>query len=299
MDPERRVLTLAGGEEVAWDGLVVATGARARRLASPGQTGELVVRDLPDARAVAERVPRARTAVVVGAGFLGMEVASTLAAAGVQVTVVDRDPPLLRLVGHALADVMVQAAIELGVDVVLAPDGVRLVGDPVNGVAYQDGVLTGDIVITAAGDVPNVEWLAGSGLPVEGGVVIDGACRVAERVVAAGDVTAQRNGNGTFRRTPHWTSAVTQGTAAARSLLNPSAPPYRPDPYFWTEQSGLDVKIAGELPFAGSPHVVAGDLAARSALLTWTGPDGRVTGAASINHRIPVVRLKRLLEARS
>lgn len=297
VDPARRTVTLVGGEEVAWDGLVIATGARARRLARPGQAGELVVRDLADAHAIARRVAGARTAVVVGAGFLGMEVASTLTSHGLDVTVVDRDPPLRRLIGVALAELLVGAALERGVRFVLARAGVQLLGDPVAAVAHEAGVLTGDVVITAAGDVPNVEWLAGSGLPLAGGVVVDGACRVAPGVVAAGDVTTRWHDDGTFRRTPHWTSAVAQGTAAARSLLDPAAPPYRPDPYFWTEQSGLDVKIAGELPFSGAPRVLAGDLAARSALLAWDGVDGRVVGVASVNHRIPVVRLKRLVEA--
>ena len=297
VDPAGRTLTLAGGEEVAWDGLVIATGGRARRLAGPGQAGELVVRDLPDAAAIADRVAGARTAVVVGGGFLGMEVASTLTTHGLQVTVIDRDPPLLRLVGAALAEVMVQASVERGIRFVLAPAGVQLLGDPVSAVAHEDGVLEGDLIVTAAGDVPNVEWLAGSGLPVSGGVVIDSACRVAPGVVAAGDVTVQRHDDGSLRRTPHWTSAVVQGTAAARSLLDPGAPAYQPDPYFWTEHTDLDVKMAGVLPFPGAPRVVAGDLAARSALLTWHGPDDRVVGVASINHRIPVLRLKRMLEA--
>lgn len=126
LDPSRRVIQVADGSEVAFDGLVVATGSRARRLADPGQQGELVVRTLRDAEAISDRLPGARSAVVVGAGFLGMEIASTLRDRGLDVTVVDREPPLRRLLGSWLAELVVAKATERGVHFVLAPDGVAL-----------------------------------------------------------------------------------------------------------------------------------------------------------------------------
>lgn len=293
--PEHRRVVLAGGEEMPYDGLVIATGARARRLAAPGQTGEHVVRTRDDATALGNRIGAADSVLVVGGGFLGMEVASTCAELGLTVTVVDRDPPLRRLLGAWLADLVVEAARERGVRFVQAPDGVELVGHPeITGVACGDRQLDADVVVSAVGDLPNTEWLADSGLPLDTGLVVDPRCSVTPHIVAAGDVTVTRPDGGAARRSPHWTSAVLQGQAAARTLLHGEAaftPP--PDPYYWTEQFGLDIKISGEIPAGTAPTVVAGDPEQRSALLQWHHQD-RPVAAASVNHRIPIVKLKKL-----
>ena len=295
LDAEKRVIFLADGSAVSYDGLVVATGSRPRRLACDGQRGELVVRTLDDAAVIAERVAGARSAVVVGGGFLGMEIGSTLRARGLAVTVVSDEPPLRRLVGRWLADLIVGAAVEGGTEFVLSPGGASLVGgDQVTAVTTDDGRrrIEADVVISAVGDEPNVEWLRSSGLPLAGGLVVDEACRVAPGVVAAGDVVARQLAPGVYRRTPHWTNAVLQGRAAALSLLDPDAGPNVPDQYFWTEQFALDVKIAGELPLAGQPVVLDGT-PPHSALLQWQR-GGEPVAAVAINYRIPVTRLKRL-----
>lgn len=294
LHPERHLVELADGTSLTYDGLIVATGARARRLASAGQRGELVVRTLTDAQAVADRIVGASSAVIVGAGFLGMEVASTLRQQGLAVTVVDRDPPLHRVLGPWLADVMAAAAADHGVRLVHAPDGVELVGDPISAVACgNDELLEADVIVSAVGDLPNVEWLMSSGLPLAGGLVVDEYCRVSPTITAAGDVTVRESSPGTYRRTPHWTNAVTQGQAAARSLLDDGAEPCRTDHYFWTEQFGINLKIAGALPVQGEPEVLAGSLDDRSALLQWR-TDGTPTAAAALNHRMAVVKLKGL-----
>ena len=294
LHPEHHLLDLADGTSLGYDGLVVATGARARRLASAGQRDELVVRTLTDAHTIASRIVGARSAVVVGAGFLGMEVASTLQGQGLSVTVIDRDPPMQRVLGAWLAEVLVATAVEHGIRLVHAPDGVELVGDPVRAVAYGDGnLLEADVIVSAVGDLPNVEWLMSSGLPLAGGLVVDDYCRVTPTVTAAGDVTVQETTPGTFRRTPHWTNAVVQGQAAARSLLDPSAARCHTEHYFWTEQFGINLKIAGPLPVEGLPEVVAGSLADRSALLQWRR-DGAPVAAAALNHRVSVIKLKAL-----
>ena len=291
---EARQVEFAGGERLSFDGLVIATGARARRLAESGQTGELVVRSLDDAEAIAARAETASTAIVVGGGFLGMEVASTLVRLGLQVTVVDRDPPLQRLLGPYLADLLVTAAVSSGLTVLLAPDGVALIGEPVSGVRTREhGDLSADLVISAVGDVPNVEWLSNSGLPLQGGVVVDARSAVSEGIVAAGDVTVQELAPGLFRRTPHWTSAVNQGRAAAKTLMDPESTPAPSDPYFWTEQFGCDLKLVGELPFAGPPDVLDGSVEDGSALLQWRRDEVPVA-AASLNYRLPIVKLKAL-----
>lgn len=293
--PEHRRVVLADTEEVPYDGLVIATGARARRLAAPGQTGEHVVRTLEDATALGDRIGSADSVLVVGGGFLGMEVASTCVELGLTVTVVDRDPPLRRLLGAWLADLVVEAARERGVRFVQAPDGVELVGHPeVTGVDCGEERLSADVVVSAVGDIPNTEWLVDSGLPLDTGLVVDPRCRVTPHIVAAGDVTATRRDGETARRSPHWTSAVLQGQAAARALLHgDTATVPRPEPYYWTEQFGLEIKISGEIPADTAPSVLAGDPRERSMLLQWHHQD-RPVAAASVNHRIPIVKLKKL-----
>ena len=286
LDVPGRMVTLADGTQVPYDGLVVATGARARRLTGGN---DLVVRTLDDAAALASRLAGAGSVIVVGGGFLGMEVATTCRALGLDVTVVDLVPPLLRLLGPWLADLAVAAARDYGIHVRVAPDGVEIAGE--HYLRCGESVLEADVIVCAVGDLPNTDWLRDSGLPLDtrGGLVADACCRVAPGVVAAGDVVTREG-----RRTPHWTTAVEQGRAAAASLLHgASARPYRPDPYFWTEQSGLDIKISGELPLTGPPEVLAGSVADRSALLRWRH-DGATATAVAVNHRLPVVKLKRL-----
>ena len=286
LDTRGRSVLLADGTAVPYDGLVVATGARARRLTDGSHP---VVRTLDDARALAARLATARSAIVLGGGFLGMEVASTCRTLGLDATVVDLVPPLLRLLGPWLSDLAVAAARDHGVRVRVVPEGVDVMDK--HRVRCGESVLEADVIVCAVGDVPNTEWLRNSGLPLDagGGLVADGCCRIAPGIVAAGDVVSRQG-----RRTPHWTNAVEQGRAAAASLLHgESARPYRPDPYFWTEQSGLSIKISGEVPLTGSPEVLAGSVDDRKALLRWRHDDGTAT-AVAVNHRLPVIKLKRL-----
>jgi len=295
---ERRVV-LADAELVPYDGLIIATGARARRLGAPTQRGEHVIRTIADATNLADRIAAAGSVLVVGAGFLGMEIASTCATRGLHVTVVDRDPPLRRLLGDWLARRVVAAAEERGVKFVLAPNGVRLLGDPdITGVDCGNHVLCADVVVTAAGDVPNTEWLTDSGLALAGGVVVDERCLAAPNIAAAGDVSAVRQPTGSFQRCPHWSNAVHQGQTAATSLLGAqSDPPRRHDPYFWTEQFGLNIKYSGQIPSDCAPTVLAGEPPHRSGLFQWHDNDQPVA-AASVNHPIPIVKLKKLARTR-
>ena len=295
LHPERRCVELSDGDDVRYDGLVIATGARARRLARPGQRGERVVRTVDDAVELAGTLQGARSAIVIRAGFLGMEVASTCRGLGLDVTIIDRDPPLRRLLGPWLAEMVTAAARDAGVRFVQALDGVALQGDPeIGAVLCGDQVLCADVVVSAVGDLPNVEWLADSGLPVNGGLVVDERCRVAPHIVAAGDVTATRLHGELYRRSPHWTNAVQQGATAAAALIHgDSATPPVFDPYYWTEQFGLDVKISGEIPQDAPPTVLAGAVRERSVLLQWQR-EGRPVASASVNHRMPIVKLKRL-----
>jgi 3-phenylpropionate/trans-cinnamate dioxygenase ferredoxin reductase component len=295
-DTRRRSVTTADGRQIDYDALIVATGADARRLAAPGQRGELVLRTLEDARLLRARLADAGSALVLGAGFLGMEVAGACAARGIPVTVVDADRPLERILGtHLSAEITARAAAH-GIRFVQATGFATLTGDPVGGVALPDGTeLTADLVVTCAGEVPCVGWLTGTGLAGRLGVGIDQACATTvPGVFAAGDVTYLR-GDGTQpdRRAPFWSNAVAQARTAAASALGLPPPGSAQDDYFWTEVAGLTVKIVGRLPLLGEPSTVQGSVADGRALLTWSHADGTST-AVAYGLRKPVTALRAL-----
>lgn len=289
-----RLVRLDDRTDLPFDGLVIATGCRPRRLAwGPEAPDEVTLRTVEDARELRARLTACPTVIVIGGGPLGMEIASACRDAGCSVTVVTQGPPLAVQLGAHLSEILTQAALDLGVTVVsteLARPERAGTGTQVR--LAEGPVLSADLVITAAGDIPNVEWLADSGLLRDGRLLTDASGVVAPGIVAAGDVATQDTGHG-LRRTPLWMSAIEQGRAAARALLGQMAANADPRPYFWTEQFGLSVKAVGHLPLKGAPVLVDGDPEQRRMLLHW--PDAPDGGAAvSVNYRIPVPRLRAL-----
>lgn len=292
LDREARIVHLSDGREIAYDGLVIATGARARTL-RPDASGETVLRSIDDALALEQRWSTARTVLVIGGGFLGMEVASTARHLGLDVTVIDLVPHLVRQFGTYLAERMTRAAVASGVTLAVEPAGIELIGDGVvRGVRAAGGAeYFADVVVSAVGDLPNVEWLASAGLADPRGLLVDSRCRIASDIVAIGDVA--RTGE---RRTPHWGAAIDQARVAAHALLHgDAAPEYVPAPYFWTEQWGLDLKICGEIPTDVTPEIVAGSWEENSLLLQYR-VDGVPVAAASVNRRFPITKLRALAQ---
>ncbi|WP_280426649.1 NAD(P)/FAD-dependent oxidoreductase [Nocardia carnea] len=298
LDDRNRIVHLAGGKAVRYDGLIIASGARARRLSRPGQSGEHVIRDMDDVRTLGPSLRRARSVVVVGAGFLGMEIASTCAHLGLAVTVIDRDPPLRRLLGTWLSDLVVRKAEAAGVNFIRAEEGVALTdGDVVEGVRYGDRTITADVVVSAIGDIPNSEWLIGSSFRSEGPLVVDPRCVAAEGIVAAGDVAAIRDASGVVSRLPHWNNAVRQARTAALALLHGNdAPVAAPDHYFWTEAFGLQIKVCGKIPDGITPTIIEHDGGANSFVLQWNSAAGSAVAAATVNRKMPVAKLRRLAD---
>jgi NADPH-dependent 2,4-dienoyl-CoA reductase/sulfur reductase-like enzyme len=284
-----RTVELADGTAVSYDELVVATGVRPRRLAgSEGISGVHVLRTLSDARGLRSALLGGPRLVIVGAGFLGAEVASVASAAGAQVTMVsDLQAPLSDVLGADLGALLVGVHRQHGVRVVtgtlvrevLAPGG------RVTGVRLADGsMLDADVVLTAIGSLPNVEWLAGSGIPIGDGVLCDRHCQAAPGVWAAGDVASWVHGTLRGRmRLEHRTNAAEQAIAVAENILSGASPtPFAPVPYIWSDQYDLKIQIYGT-PRAADGFVIAeGDPVARS-LVAYYGRGGVVCAAVGIN----------------
>ncbi|WP_256976683.1 NAD(P)/FAD-dependent oxidoreductase [Streptomyces sp. CS113] len=252
LDLDRRLVSLDDGTALPYDRLVLATGSRARRLSD--LPGELTLRGLDDALALRGRVATGPTVAVVGGGPLGMEIASGCLASGCEVTLVSQGTPLRQQLGPYLAGVFVRAALERGLRLVETAEARLEDGGRGPRVALAEGgVLESEVVLTAAGDIPNTEWLAGSGLTARGAVEVDARGLVRPDVAAVGDLAAFPTGRGP-RRVPLWSSAIEQAKVAARALLHGDAtPPLRFQPYFWTEQFGLSLKAVGTLPVEDEP----------------------------------------------
>jgi NADPH-dependent 2,4-dienoyl-CoA reductase/sulfur reductase-like enzyme len=280
------LIELAGGESVACDGVVIATGARARQLPTADGAGPLrgvhTLRTLDDALALrAELVPGARL-VVVGGGFIGAEIASTAHELGVKVTLVELAPtalagPLGEELGAVFAALHVTRGVEVltGVPVasLTAQSELAAQGARVAGVRLADGrELPADVVLVGIGSIPNTEWLAGSGVLGAGpdgdlaaGVAItEGGATNLPGVVATGDCAAtySRFADRVVRY-EHWTNALQHPSLAAATLLGQPAPRQSTTagvPYFWSDQFGLRLQFAGHYHQGDVVEVVEGDV---------------------------------------
>lgn len=293
LDIARNVLTLDNGEELTFDGLIIASGIRPRKIREDLDC-EMTFRNFEDALRLRESLKSRPSVVVIGAGVLGMEIASSCVAAGSDVTVVSRRTPMLAFMGEYLAEVFSSAARAQGVHFV-GPSAVdvRAQGDQTEVVLEDGTVLTADLVITTIGDQPNTEWLVESGLLTNGELEVDSRGRLRPHIVAAGDVAAIATVHGN-QRVPLWTSAIEQAKVAARTLLlGDDADELNFQHYFWTDQFGLSLKACGDFPVTGEPSYVEGIPGVEPALLRWENADGTGT-AVSINYRIPIPKLRAL-----
>ncbi|MDX3086663.1 MULTISPECIES: NAD(P)/FAD-dependent oxidoreductase [Streptomyces] len=292
LDTEGRLVALDDGTALPYDRLVLATGSGARRLSD--LPGEFTLRGLDDALALRARLAARPSVVVVGGGPLGMEIASGCLAAGCQVTLVSQGPPLAAQLGPYLAGVCTGAALGLGLTVVeTAGARVEERAGEACAVLADGTVLEAELLVSAVGDVPNTEWLVGTGLTGKGGAVpVDGRGLARPGIAAVGDLAACP-GPGGARRVPFWSAATEQAKTAARALLHgEEAPPLAYQPYFWTEQFGLTLKAVGPMPPVAEPEFLHGGPGGGPALMRWAHPDGTGT-AVALNHRIPVPRLRR------
>jgi 3-phenylpropionate/trans-cinnamate dioxygenase ferredoxin reductase component len=306
LDLDRRTLALADGHELAFDGLVLACGARARSLpGTEGLDGVFALRTLDDALALRARLDAgARHVTVVGAGFIGAEVAASCRTRGVDVTMIEPLPaPLARVIGAELGEVVAEVHRERGVDlrtgvgVASVADAAEADGGPLQ-VTLSDGATVGtDAVVVGIGVIPNTAWLEGSGLRLDDGIVCDGTTLAAPGVVACGDVARWPNGRygGELMRVEHWEHALDMGAHAARRLLADVAgepgEAFAPVPFFWSDQYDRKIQLAGRVRPTDEVAVVAGSTAERRFCALF-GRDGQVVGALGMNMPAKVIRYR-------
>jgi NADPH-dependent 2,4-dienoyl-CoA reductase/sulfur reductase-like enzyme len=293
LDTAARQVELDDGTRLSYDGLVIATGAAPRQL--PGQPpldGVFLLRTLDDSlalRAAFDAEPR--RVVVVGAGFIGAEVAATARGKGLAVTMVEAlAAPLERALGPRIGGVFADLHRDHGVDVRLGVGVAALEGDGrVERVRLSDGaVVEADVVVIGIGVAPVTDWLAGSGLELRDGVVADaGLAAGPPGVFAAGDVVRWRHELlGEEVRLEHWTNAAEQGAAAARNLLvttaGGEATPYQAVPFFWSDQYDARIQCLGRPDPADDVEVVHGSLAERRFVALY-GRHGRLRGVLGVS----------------
>jgi NADPH-dependent 2,4-dienoyl-CoA reductase/sulfur reductase-like enzyme len=306
LDLEGRHVLLAGGDRLPYDGLVIATGAAPRRL--PGTdhvAGVRTLRTLDDCLVIRDALAAGpRRVAVVGAGFIGAEVAATCRGLDIDVSLIEALPvPLERGLGPRMGAVMADVHRDHGVDLRLGVGVVLIEGDErAERVRLTDGsVLEVDLVVVGVGVIPNTEWLEGSGLTIDNGVLCDETCRAAPRVVAAGDVARWPNRRfDEVMRVEHWDNAIEMGSHAARTLMaelgGHAGDAYAPIPWFWSDQYDRKVQLAGRAGADDDVEIISGSVEDRRFVALY-GRGGRVVGVLGMNQPAQVMRARALVEA--
>ncbi|MHA6799648.1 NAD(P)/FAD-dependent oxidoreductase [Bounagaea algeriensis] len=305
LDTEEQAVLLDDGNRIATDGVVIATGARARTLPSSAPAGVHTLRTLDDAQALrGELAPGARL-VIIGAGFIGAEIASTAVGLGCEVDIVERAAvPLQRALGTEMGTVCGRLHAQNGVRLHAQTDIAELVGDPrVTAVRLSHGrELPADAVVVGIGAQPNVEWLEGSGVALDNGVRTDarGLTNV-PAVAAVGDcANAHRTYTAHPVRLEHWTNALQQPAAAVAALLGTehTAPAHHAVPYFWSDQYGHKIQFAGHRSEDCSVRIDEGDPDSGEFLALYLDHAGEPVGVLAIDRPRSFGRWRRQLAQR-
>ena len=297
-DAGERTLSLASGAVIAWDALVVATGVKPTTL--PG--GGLTLRTFDDAVRLGTALDRARSVLIVGAGILGCELAALVADGGRRAIMVDpQSAPMVDRFGPAVAARLFQLHQARGVEMHFGVTVTRVRGEgDRQGIDLADGRrLEADLVVVAVGCRPDTDWLAGSGIPTDNGVVCDEYCRALPNVYAAGDVASWFNPRfGRRMRIEHRTNATEQGMAVAANILGREQA-FDPIPYFWTDQYDQKIQVHGLIggrrlvtALAGAPESDGFVLAYSAAgiiegVLGWNMPGGVRKARALVGKPLP------------
>lgn len=302
-DHASRTLSTSDGDDTV-DGLLIATGAHCRTLpGTEAMAGVHVLRDLDDTLALRAELDDGPTRVaVVGAGFIGAEVAATCRGRGHEVTMIEPLPtPLGRVLGDEIGQVMADVHREHGVDLRTGVGVERLEAEDgrVARVVLDDGaVVEADVVVVGIGVIPNTEWLKGSGLTIDNGIVCDATMLAAPGVTAAGDVARWPNGRfDEVMRVEHWDNAIEQGVHAAERLLvdDGDAVAFEPVPWFWSDQYDRKIQLAGRIAPDDETHLATGSLEERRFAQLY-GREGRLVGVLGFNRPRHVMQYKTMIQ---
>ena len=303
VDLRARRVILADGTFADYDRLIVATGARVRNL--PGmapRVGLLALRGLDDAIALRRELMNASHVAIVGAGFIGLEVAASCRARGLQVTVIESLPvPLSPALGSTFCEMVAAMHRDHGVDLRTGVSVTDVFGESrVAGVVLSDGSrIDTDVVVVGIGVTPNTEWLEGSGLTLENGIVCNGCGEAAPGVYAAGDVARVANRwHGDSPRIEHWTNAVEQGVhAAENALAGPaSSTSFSSVPYFWSDQYDRKIQFVGRARPHDEMVIVDGSLADRRLTALYRCGNS-VVACLAVNQPRALIKYKKLIAA--
>jgi NADPH-dependent 2,4-dienoyl-CoA reductase/sulfur reductase-like enzyme len=308
LDASDRVVELDDGERIGFDGLVVATGSTPRALPDqPDHEGIFMLRTLDDALALRAALERGPRVVVVGAGFIGAEVAAACRRRHLDVTVLEALPsPMVRGLGPRLGDALGALHRDHGVDLRVNAGVAGFDADGAGHVArvrLADGAaVDADVVVVGVGVVPATDWLARSGLTVDNGVVCDETCLAAPGIVAAGDVARWPNPvfDGELMRLEHWTNAAEQGVVAAKRLLatDEEAEPFAPVPFVWSDQYDVKIQVAGHVRGDDTMEIVDGSIEDRKFVAIF-GRAGRLVGAVAFSRPRLLMQYRRMVQERA
>ena len=302
IDRETRTVALSDGGSIAYDKLLIATGGRVRKLPIEGAQldGVHYLRGIDDSAAIRADLGEGARLVVIGGGWIGLEVAAAGRMLGAEVTVVEAlDMLCARALTPDMAAYLLDVHRERGVDVRLGATIEALTGEGrVSGARLSGGeTLPATAVVIGIGIVPNVELAEAAGLEVENGIKVDALCRTSDPdIYAAGDVTNHPNDLlGRSIRLESWENAQNQGIAAAKAMLG-GENPYCEIPWFWSDQYEVNIQLVG-LPTDFDETVTRGERAAGS-FVEFYMKDGSIDGAAAINNPRDVRFAKRLMQAK-
>ena len=300
LDADARTVYLSDGYPLRFDGLIIATGVRPRRLPAGHElAGVHVLRDHPDVAALRAAFAGTPRVVIVGGGFLGMEVAAAARGLGLDVTVIEPlAQPMIRQVGPMIGAEVARLHREHGVDLRTGVGVTELMGEGgvLTGVALTDGsVAAAECALVAIGAVPSTEWLGTSGLTIGDGVECDEFCRAAPGIYAAGDVASWVNPRYQRRmRVEHRMNATEQGRAAAVNLLKGDVQPFAPLPYFWSDQYNVKIQVHGHRSDGAEAAIEEGS-PAEGKFVALYREDGAPTAVLGWNSPARLIRYRKLL----
>ncbi len=302
LDTAARTVTLTDDRVLDYDELVIATGLAPKRISSfPDLPGIRVLRSFDDALELREHAASARRAVVVGAGFIGCEVAASLRRLGVEVVLVEPQPaPLAAVLGERIGELVARVHRAEGVDVRTGVGVAAVFGDSaVSAVELTDGTMVdADLVVVGIGSRPATDWLVGSGVALDDGILCDEVGRTSEpHVWALGDVASWRDASGHQIRVEHWSNVGDQARVLVPALLGQEPPAgVVAVPYFWSDQYDVKIQCLGEPAPGDAVHLVEDD---GRKFLAFYERDGVLTGVVGGGMPGKVMKARAKIAARA